>query len=376
MKHHIRTGIAGLLIAAVAAPAAFAADVTVRAEGFFGTVLPQTTVSNTGPNALRNGKSCPTPADTGRSAAGALERATAGNWDGGSFSFGLTVERIGVADLGSFPAATTYWNFDVNNVSQQVGICDVAPAAGDELLFYEACASQGETDCFTGKPLGLTAPATATAGEPFTVTVVEFDDFASTPKSAPAGGATVTAGDASATTDANGRATLTVGTSGKVTVVAAKARQVRDSAVVDVKPVVYEVPTPTPTPTPTAAPDTVAPVSRIKRIADGRKYKRSDGPRELRVRVEEAGDLRAVKFSLTRRAKGRCTGFKARSERFEKISCGSRPRFLAGKDKHLSYLLPSRLGTGRYVLIAVAIDSAGNRDAIERGRNKVVFRVR
>ena len=53
-----------------------------------------------------------------------------------------------------------------------------------------------------------------------------------------------------------------------------------------------------------------------------------------------------------------------------------RAYFRIGDRQDWSYLLPRRLGPGRYVLDAVAIDKAGNREALARGRNRVVFFVR
>ena len=374
MKPNVRAGIAGVLIALAAAPVAGAADVTVRAEGFAATVLPETTVSNLGTDNTVGAKqfSCPTAADTGRSAAGALDRATASNWDGSSFSFGLTVERILTTNLGAF-GAPTFWNFDVDNSSQQVGICDVNPDAGDEILFYEACASS-TTACFTGDPLALTAPATATAGEPFTVSVREFDDGKDPAPSAPASGATVAGGGQTATTNASGVATFTFAQPGAVTLVATKARQVRDSATVAVQAApVYTVPTPSPTPTP--AGDTTAPVSQVKSPGNRKVFKRR-GPRQLRAAIEEAGSLASVKLALTRRVGKRCAAFRGDAERFARVKCGAHPLFVAGTDPQLSFLLPGRLGRGKYVFDVVATDAAGNTEALERGRNRVVFRVR
>ena len=50
--------------------------------------------------------------------------------------------------------------------------------------------------------------------------------------------------------------------------------------------------------------------------------------------------------------------------------------FAIGDRPDWSYLLPARLGQGRYVLDVIAIDKAGNRDRLARGRSRVVFFVR
>ncbi len=86
--------------------------------------------------------------------------------------------------------------------------------------------------------------------------------------------------------------------------------------------------------------------------------------------------LRAVKLSLTRSSGGRCQRYSPTKERFVRTRCGRRVYFTIGDRQSWSYLLPKRLGKGRYVFDAVAIDKAGNRDALARGRNRVVFFVR
>ena len=52
-----------------------------------------------------------------------------------------------------------------------------------------------------------------------------------------------------------------------------------------------------------------------------------------------------------------------RAGRFVKAKCGRHPRFGVGTDKTVSFLLPQRLGRGRYVFDVVATDAAGNRGA-------------
>jgi hypothetical protein len=352
MQRRIRAGVAGLVVLALT-PAAASADVTVRAEAFDRTVLPATSVPVDGPNALANGKSCP-GGDTGRTAAGALERATNGDWDGSSFSFGLTVERIRDANLGGFPSPT-FWNFVVDDASQMVGICDVKPSDGQEILFYEACADD-QVNCFTGGVLRLTAPAVVATGKPFTVRVEKVDDAQSPPAPSPAAGATLTIGDGTATTGADGTARFTFDRPGKVTVVATQDRLVRDAATITVRD--YAVP---------GARDRKAPVVTIKAPRDGRRYAR--GPRKLVVRVKEAKGLARVQGTLVRRARGRCTAFDAAKERFR--PCRKRRRFDLGTAAKVAYLLPARLERGRYRFDVIAVDKAGN-----RGRDRAVFRVR
>ena len=61
---------------------------------------------------------------------------------------------------------------------------------------------------------------------------------------------------------------------------------------------------------------------------------------------------------------------------FRRTRCGTEKYFAIGDRADWSYLLPQRLGKGRYVLDAVAIDGAGNRTPLARGTTRVVFTVR
>ena len=372
MNNTYRMGIGLLAGLVLAAPAARAADVTVRAESFSATTQARVTVSNTGADALASGKSCP-GGSTGATAAGALERATGGDWDGGSFSFGLTVDRIRATNLGAFPSPT-YWNFDVNHVSQPVGVCDVQPQSGDQILFYEACASAA-TGCYTGNPLDLVAPATVTAGVPFTVTVRQYDDAMDPAPVSQAAGATVTGGAASTSTAADGTTQVTLADPGTVTLVATKGTQVRDEAQVVVAPApVYGIPSGTVAPAATG--DSTAPATTIKGIREGRVFKRGHGPRTLRASVTDDSALASVKLALTRKSGKRCSAFSVRKGRFVKAACGKHPLSAIGSAKTVSFLLPQRLARGRYVLDVLATDTAGNRETSARGTNRVVFRVK
>ena len=73
---------------------------------------------------------------------------------------------------------------------------------------------------------------------------------------------------------------------------------------------------------------------------------------------------------------GRCQLYSPSKERFRRSRCGRRVNFSIGDRQDWSYLLPKRLGKGRYVLDAIAVDKLGNRDKLARGRNRVVFFVR
>jgi hypothetical protein len=130
-------------------------------------------------------------------------------------------------------------------------------------------------------------------------------------------------------------------------------------------------------PPPPTAVDTSAPAGRIAGIRNGKRYTRKHAPRNLHGTVSaDPSGLRAVKLSLTRSARGHCQLYSPTKERFRKSRCGRRVNFSIGDRQDWSYLLPRRLGKGRYVLDVIAVDKAGNRDRLARGRSRMVFFVR
>src|SRR5919204_480528 len=80
------------------------------------------------------------------------------------------------------------------------------------------------------------------------------------------------------------------------------------------------------------------------------------GPRELRGSFgADRSGIREVKLRLTRRAGGACSYYSGKLERFRRAGCGQGAYFKIGDRADWSYLLPKRLGPGRYVLDAVAV---------------------
>src|SRR6185436_16118895 len=121
MKIRSRAGLAaGFLATALCVPAAQAAapaNVTFRAEGLSTTAVPKTALTTTTTPVNKDG----TNTCTGTSAAGALERATAGDWGGTWFAgFGYGVDRIRAE---SSNPASTYWALWVNYTYSQTGAC-------------------------------------------------------------------------------------------------------------------------------------------------------------------------------------------------------------------------------------------------------------
>jgi hypothetical protein len=119
------------------------------------------------------------------------------------------------------------------------------------------------------------------------------------------------------------------------------------------------------------------PRALVRGIKDGKRFRHGKGPRVLHgaVGASPAG-LRAVRMSLQRKVHGRCRAYNVRRAKFVKHRCGEHPSFKVSSTGDFSYLLPTRLTAGRYDLRFVAVDRAGKRDRVRRGRNRVVFTVR
>jgi hypothetical protein len=386
-------------VLAVLAPrcavAAAPADVDVRVEGDTTTLVERTAIRTDVRTVNKDGVAghdC-----TGTSAAGALEIATAGDWGGDWSAFGYGVKRIrGETHDFTTPDFFSLW---INDKVADEGVCGTTSELeqGDSVLFFVArCVYDPAIgDCSNEPvlPLGLTAPKLVQPGVPFDVSVVQYSTKA---VASPVAGATVVDGGvALGMTNGAGVATITLSTSGPRTLKATKLGGVRSAA----EPVCATTgadglcasATATPEPVPVQQTcesngcgmrDLSAPTANIRSIADGRRFGRGFGPRELRVGVDpDPSGLLAVKLRLTRTDHGRCSYFSGTSERFVVTGRG-RCRasdgfwFAVGNRRQTSYLLPARLPRGRYVLDANAIDKAYNRDdQRRRGANRVVFHV-
>jgi hypothetical protein len=361
MKLRSPAGLAAALLLVLPAVAAAGPSVSVRVEGAAGTLLERTRVTlpdtPTGP--------CAEP----HTAAGAIEVATAGNWDRQEFVQTIMGERHAFED-------SDYWAEWVDRGAgpkRGNGICADVLAEGDEVVML---ADRSPPPAFapTVFPLDLEGvPAVVRRGEAVTVTVVEYRSATGAPgegERTPVSGATVSGPGATAGTGPDGRATLVLSGSGvvKATRPGNAASGAEPVSVVDAA-VAPSVPAP--------VADTAGPVVRIAGIRDGQRFRRRRAPRLLRGTVDpDPSGLRAVKLRLTRQVGGRCWYFSGERERFLRRRCGTRHAFKVGEAARWSYLLPARLGRGRYVLDAYALDRAGNRDRLARGRSRVVFYVR
>jgi hypothetical protein len=386
------TGLAaGLVLLALPGPAVAAgpATVTLRVEGtertiYEGVVTTDARTIRMGPGPDGSGGTYP----GGDHACSGLNGGNAGGYPGpggtpttalddaartGAFSwygpFGSYDDFFVMTIAGEGSGSGPYWDVRVNHGSISRGGCQVQVANGDEVLYA--------VDGF-GKPgLKLTGPATARPGEPFQVTVGDGQSGAAVAGAAVGG----------QTTDAGGRATVRFDGTGPHRLKAAKTGAVRSNAL-DVcvtggadGACGSSLPAPPPCETNgrdgrCGSPDEEAPVARIAGIEEQQRFSRRRAPRELKGFVDaDASGLRSVKLTLTRQVRGKCWLFSGRRERFLRRRCGKRYAFKIGEEPSWSYLLPKRLGRGRYVLDVIAVDRAGNRDELARGRNRMVFHV-
>jgi hypothetical protein len=366
MKIPSSAGLTAGLLAAALLPSAAAADpvtVDLRIEGptrtlFEGPVTTDVrefrfTNESTGHRcdgtAALGGQS-PTPAPT-RGAVISRAAATApfqleGTWND---QFGASFATIAGESVGFDPATNRFLAEYENDRFASLGACADTVQTGDDVLFAYGDGSEAL--------LELSGPPQADPGDSVALKVTN----AAT--GAPIAGAIV----AGQVTGADGTATV-----GPLADVAhADFKAARSGAIRSNRLRVCV------TDRDCAIVDTGAPSARIRGIRDGRRFAHGKGPREFKGTVgEDPAGLRAVRLSLQRKLDGRCSAYSVRRERFVKRRCGAHPSFTIGDDSDWSYLLPERLGKGRYDLRVVAVDGAGNRDRVRRGRNRVLFKVR
>jgi hypothetical protein len=355
--------LAGLLAALVLAAPAQAApgNVAVRVEGDAQTLLPRTVVSTTDAPVGKPGQ----PTCSGTSALGALDRATGGDWSG-PYDAGFQTYSLETLKGETHAAATSsYWAFWINYGYATLGVCGQQVQEGDDLLFVPECYATG---CTPASPLRLSGlPARIAPGANVTVKVDAYaaPQYPSTATTvAPAAGATVDFGDGTATTGADGTARVTLGGTGVKTLRATKPGHVPSA--------VESTCITTGSDGLCDSADKTAPVASFAKLRNGGVYKRRRAPRTLSGEVTpDPSGLLSVRLSLLRQRHGRCWSFDGARERFKRHRCGGSRSFRIGDRGEWSYLLPKRLGRGRYAIRAVAIDRAGNDSS-----TKVVIRVR
>jgi hypothetical protein len=369
------------------ARAAAPASVTVRVEGLNQTLLGATTVTTNETPVVKDGK----PADScsGASAAGALEQATSGSWNGEWFSgIGYSVETI-LGETHAFEAgvpANYFWSYWLNNKDSSVGICSGELSSGDSLLFFPECFSESEPNPCPAAPdpLGVEAPAVAEAGAPFSVAVVSYAN--ATGVSSPAVGALVSGGASEASTNSAGVATLSLASAGNVSLHVSAPNAVRTEANVCVHKgndgncgTTSSSGTTNPSTAVVTAPPYNGPyavVAKVTNVLEGHVYAPGAAPRLLSGTVASHTQVSSVELSLRRSDRGRCFAYDGTSERFLRTRCWHGSFFRVSSSPSFSYLLPGALAPGRYVLDLEATDAAGHRSALARGSSRIVFYVR
>jgi hypothetical protein len=336
--------------------------VNVRVEGQNATLLPRTPVTLT--DAPEPNTGCPS-----NSASNAIEIATAGNWDRQPFITTILGETHDFSN-------NDYWNlwvFRGGAFKVGTGACDERLATGEELLVAFQVSGPAPDFSPTQYPLWVTGvPSTVKPGQSLPVSVhrAACETASCLPgegHEVPAAGATVTAGGRTYTTGVDGVATVTFDTRGPVSVRAAQTNAIpsatASSCVTDGADGFcgYEIPTPPPGPGPAPAADITAPATTITGLR--KRYKRGKGPRTLGATIDDgAGSgVGDVKLAITRVRDRKCAGFGNDKGRFRKIKCGRRLLFSVGPRNVVSFLLPARLGRGRYTFNVIADDKAGNR---------------
>jgi hypothetical protein len=394
--------IGGLTLAAAASPA-MAAKVTVEIEGQ--TVVLAPTAVDTPASVTNGGQTCA----TGASVLGALDVVTKGDWAGQQY--GIDAPDTILGENHPFAPNAPSWSFLLNGKTSNNTACATALNDGDEVLWYWSNgfdvykAPTGYDD-----PVLLDAPAAVQPGVAFIVNVQETlttydENFAGQTAITPSSGATVTAGSVTATTGADGTASLTL-PAGPYTIVAAKGNRAPariagcatnghdgfcgTTAKTDDPGATPPVNAPGPPaecfPKGTqpdglcGRPDKLAAYGFITSIKEGQRFGKGKGARELVGRVDdEPAGIADVQVRLTRSDRGRCARYDGAKERFVKTKrCGAARGtwFSVGSSAQWRYLLPAKLGRGRYVLDVRVKDKLGNEDAqLARGRNRVVFTV-
>lgn len=257
------------------------------------------------------------------------------------------------------------WGYAVNYTTANVGGCQFQLAPGSEVLWAYNYFNLPHL-------LALTGPASAAVGVPFTVHVTDGQT------GAPIAGAAigqdvagVTTPLAGAVTNSGGNATVTLTSSGTPTLKATAPESVRsnglpvcvhdgeDGTCGTTKPVSSTPPAPiVKTAPPVVKPAAVA--VTVTGILAGHLYGKHAGPRLLGGVVRPGTEaIKDVRISLARRLGKRCVTFSGARGRFVKSSCGRASFFSVGDALSFSYLLPSRLSTGRYTFEIEALTATG-----------------
>jgi hypothetical protein len=211
-------GGASLALAVAPGVALAGQKVSVRIEGATRTLQPARTVQT--PSGFITRFGAPAGACPADSALGALNVATHGRWKGKfytSFNDFLISSVLGEAPN----VKTGYWGIWVNNRYATTGACEIKLKPADQVLFAVDSVKKHE------HPLGIIAPAKATAGTPFTLKVVSYSDKG---KATPLAGAHVRGGGLSLVSGKRGTVPVTAGAATKLTYTATDPGYIRSAA--------------------------------------------------------------------------------------------------------------------------------------------------
>jgi hypothetical protein len=363
------------------------ATVTVRVEGFSGTLLPQTQVTTSTTPVPVEGGTC-----SGTSAGGALYDAVKGNWRAVKGSFGVEILGIDGVDLPPFGEENyAYWSIWVNNSFASKGACEEELQTGADIVFAAQCFATGPY-C----PSDASAPEHFLTSSPPSASVVGINEAvtlkigslstASGAAEAELPAETTVGGDPSGavTPQHDGTATLTFSAPGVYTV------QAHAPGSVPSDPQTVCVHNGNDGLCGTSAPGgqvagfhETAPykgpfalVAHAGAPLDGHVYSRRHSVRQLSGTIVGHSAISAVRIELRRGFHGRCSTFDGARAKFVPARCGGGTPFQVASGPSWSYLLPAALPRGRYVLDVLATDVAGNQTSLARGSSRVVFYVR
>lgn len=389
--------VLGLLTVVLVAVASAAAGptVTVRIEGESATLLPRTTVTLEAPEPVSG---CPA-----NSVAAAINLAVGGNWDHGEANNGggdFTDTILG--ETHSFTHESDTWAEWVD-YRWGGGICSDLLNNGDEVLMV-ADHEPGPSFAPTVLPLVVSgAPASIQVGTPFTVQVSAIHTppgtFAERGEGIPEPleGAVVSGGGVSATTGAGGVATITLTNTGNFSLRATKGGDAPSASFTVCAHNGNDGTCGTSGPSASSSSGKsggsgvagshssgrFAIAARIGGLREGEIFRPGRAPRLLEGTVNVSSGLKDVELRLTRierRAAVRhsCAYYDGSTERFRPMRCGAANGryFSIGSESTFSYLLPSALVPGRYVLDIKATDAAGDTTTLARGSTRIVFYVR
>ncbi len=339
--------------AAVPAGAASAPDAFVRVEGAHTTLIAQRLVRTQSGDRVK-GNAC-----SETSAAAALDDATHGKWSG-SYSTKYGDYLVSSID-GETPTGTNFWTLFVNGRTSSTGACETPLHSGDHVLWFD-CQADANFNC-TNNPLAVTLPTVAQRGRRITAHVTQIDGAG---HSTLMGGARI----GGATTDASGVAHLTLHSAGTIRL------QARRSGATPSDPVSVCVYVHKRSECGSAG---RSPAVRVTGISERETFTRAHAPRELNGTAgPDPSGLTDVSFSVHRRASnGHCSYYDADRAAFRATGCGmAAPLFSLGASAKWSYLLPTALAPGRYVLEVIATDGANRHTKLVTGRSRIDFTVR